>query len=307
MRQHRWKTSPVVILTALDLEYEAVRERLTEVRPAPPLSGTRFETGSLPGGVGDAVLVLAGMGNHVSAVIAERAINEFQPAAVLFVGVAGRLKPSVALGDIVVATHVYAYHGAAARIDGVSSRPRVWDLDHGIEQTAHHISRRYSRERRDRPTADSPHVHFGPIASGEVLHDAPESEPLTWIRKHYEDAVAIEMEAAGFAKAGQLNSVPGAVIRGISDAADGTKATTDGDNWQAHAVRNAAGFAIELAADLAAAGPPKAEPVSPEDRGCRVETYGGSHGAVAGVINGGVHNSYPGFTGTPLTGERGWS
>jgi hypothetical protein len=145
---------------------------------------------------------------------------------------------------------VYAYHGAAARTDGLKSRPRVWEIDHGVDQAARQIARRIERARNLRAGAEGPRVHFGPVASGEVLHDARVSQPLRWIREHYDDALAIEMEAAGVAKAGQLSAAPVAVIRAISDRADGSKADTDGQRWQPRAVRNAATFAIALAADL---------------------------------------------------------
>lgn len=301
MTERRWNRPPVVVLTALDVEYEAVRGMLAEVRQPPPVSGTRFEAGSLGAGAGEVVLALTGQGNHASAVIAERALRQFEPVAMLFVGVAGRLKPSLALGDVVVATHVYAYHGAAARTDGLKSRPRVWEIDHGIDQAARQIARRVERARNLRA---GPRVHFGPVASGEVLHDAAVSEPLRWIRDHYDDALAIEMEAAGVAKAGQLSAVPVAVVRAISDRADGTKSRTDAERWQPLAVRNAALFATTLAADLIAQHPPR-EQAGPREPDVGVRTTGGSHGAVAGVINGGVHNGVrPGSAGHE---DRGWA
>jgi 5'-methylthioadenosine/S-adenosylhomocysteine nucleosidase len=301
MNERRWHRPPIVILTALDVEYLAVRERLAGIRRPAPVSGTRFEIGSLPDG-GDVVLARTGPGNHASAVIAERAISTFAPVAVLFVGVAGALNRGLELGDVVVATQVYAYHGAAARTGGLRSRPRVWEIDHRIDQAAHQIAWSLAG-------AGAPRVRFGPVASGEVLHDARVSEPLRWLREHYDDALAIEMEAAGVAKAGQLSAAPVAVIRAISDRADGTKAGTDGQQWQAKAVRNAALFATALAADLIAEHPPREdraredrarEDRAREDRAgaereqpmpdVHVSTHGGSHGAVAGVINGGVHN-----------------
>jgi 8-oxo-dGTP diphosphatase len=281
MNEIRWHRAPVVILTALDLEYQAVQDRLTGFRRPAPVSGTRFEIGTLEGG-GDVVLALTGQGNHASAVIAERAIRTFAPVAVLFAGVAGALNPSLRLGDIVVATHVYAYHGAAARTGGLKSRPRVWEIDHRIDQAAHQIARRVER-------AGTARVRFGPVASGEVLHDASVSQPRRWLREHYDDALAIEMEAAGVAKAGQLGAAPVGVVRAISDRADGTKSGTDGRQWQSRAVGNAAAFAVALAADLIAEHPARAE----QERDLpdvQVETHGGSHGAVAGIINGGVHN-----------------
>jgi adenosylhomocysteine nucleosidase len=267
---------PIVILTALDVEYLAVRERLADVRRPKPVSGTRFEVGSLEEG-GDVVLALTGQGTHASAVITERAISTFTPLAVLFVGVAGALKPNLNLGDIIVATHVYAYHGAAARAGGLKSRPRVWEIDHRIDQAAHQVAWR----------SEGLRVLFGPVASGEVLHDAKVSEPRRWLQEHYDDALAIEMESAGVAKAGQLSAAPVAVIRAISDRADGTKGGTDEQRWQAMAVRNAAGFATALAADLIAQDPGRKIET---ERHVHVETHGGSHGAVAGVINDGVHN-----------------
>ncbi|GAA4947013.1 5'-methylthioadenosine/S-adenosylhomocysteine nucleosidase [Actinoplanes utahensis] len=292
MTPHLSKPSPVLFLTALDLEYEAVIDTLTDLRRSPSIAGTRFKIGSLPGGSGDAVIVVTGKGNAASAVIAERAIREFEPAAVLFVGVAGALRPEVALGDVVVASHVYAYHGAAERPGGARSRPRVWDIDHGIEQAAHELGRRYERERRAHPSGQIPKIRFGPIASGEVLHDAQESATLTWIRQHYEDALAIEMEAAGLAKAGQLNKAPVAVVRAISDRADGTKTVTDRDAWQDRAIRNAAVFATELATEIALDQQSPANAGRAAGASGTVTTHGGSHGAVAETIHGGVHNTW---------------
>jgi len=117
----------LVVLTALDLEYESIRGKLTDIRVQSHRAGTRFEVGRLADRDCRVALALVGKGNHAAAVLAERAISEFDPAALLFVGVAGALRPSIALGDIVVATHVYAYHGGTSQDDGLKARPRVWE------------------------------------------------------------------------------------------------------------------------------------------------------------------------------------
>jgi nucleoside phosphorylase len=194
--------------------------------------------------------------------------------------VAGALKDSVRLGDIVVATHVYAYHGGAVRTGGPTSRPRVWEIDHALEQTARRLARGHG---------DGPAIHFGPVASGEILHDVRVSEPLRWIREHYDDALAIEMEAAGVAKAGHLSPVPVAVVRAISDRADGTKAGRDDDGRRQRAVGNAASFAVALAGELITqrrAG----RDAGQQTHDVRVKTKAGRHGAVAGSLSAGVHN-----------------
>ncbi|WP_007024255.1 5'-methylthioadenosine/S-adenosylhomocysteine nucleosidase family protein [Saccharomonospora iraqiensis] len=248
-----WSSS-VVILTALDVEYEAVRQRLSEPDLYRHTTGTRFEVGTLPGGACRVALALVGKGNHASAVLAERAINEFEPAAVLFVGVAGGLWPNVALGDVVFGTHVYAYHGGTSEDDGLKARPRVWEVPHEVNQVAHHLARSGDWQDHHAERASAARVHFGAIAAGEVVHDSRISYEARWMRQHYNDALAIEMEAAGVAQAGHLNGSPVAVVRGISDRADGNKAASDGANWQARAAANAAAFAATLAAQLTGEG-----------------------------------------------------
>lgn len=240
----------VVILTALDLEYQAVRENLTDPQLHRHRAGTRFETGWLAGRRCQVALGLVGKGNHPAAVLAERAIAEFDPVAVLFVGVAGALRPKLALGDVVVATHVYAYHGGTNEDDGLKARPRVWEIPHGPDQIARHLGRTGAWTTRPVSGGTAPRVHFGPIAAGEVVQDSTVSDHARWVRQHYNDALAIEMEAAGVAQAGHLNRSPVVVVRGISDRADGTKTNTDGANWQPKAVANAAAFATALAVEL---------------------------------------------------------
>ena len=131
----------VLALTALDLEYQAVSAHLTELRRHPHPAGTLFETGYLPGGEIEIVLALTGAGNTGAAVLAEWAMSTFGPQALLFVGVAGALTDDIKLGDVVVATRVYAYHGGKEADGGVLTRPRAWDASHELEQRAHHIAR----------------------------------------------------------------------------------------------------------------------------------------------------------------------
>ncbi|MET7706961.1 5'-methylthioadenosine/S-adenosylhomocysteine nucleosidase [Micromonospora sp. NPDC005413] len=245
----------VVILTALDLEYAAVRDQLTDLRVRRHPAGTRFEVGRIGQSDCRVALGLVGKGNHPAAVLAERAMAEFSPAAVLFVGVAGGLWPNIRLGDVVVASKIYAYHGGTSEDDGLKARPKAWEIPHEADQIAHHVDRS-AVWRRGLPIGAAPKVHFGPIAAGEVVQDSGISEQARWIRQHYNDAVAIEMEAAGVAQAGHLNrALPVVVVRGISDHADGSKAATDGQDWQLKAARHAAAFATALARELIIDGP----------------------------------------------------
>lgn len=268
----------VVMLTALNLEYEAVRERLEDTEVHRHAKGTRFETGKLSGTACRVALALVGKGNHAAAVLAERAIDEFSPVAVVFVGVAGALWPNIALGDVVVATQVYAYHGGTSEDDGLKARPRSWEASHGTDQLARHLAR--TGDWIDRLPAGPPRpaVHFGAIAAGEIVQDSRTSYEAQWIRQHYNDALAIEMEAAGVAQAGHLNGSPVVVVRGISDRADGSKTTSDGANWQPRAARNAAAFATRLAEELIQEG----EATAMQDS--RTPAAGGVHNVATGNV-----------------------
>ncbi|MEV0952263.1 5'-methylthioadenosine/S-adenosylhomocysteine nucleosidase [Promicromonospora sp. NPDC050249] len=249
-------TRVVVVLTALDLEYKAVRKHLKDIEQHRHSSGTRFEIGTVNGTDCRIALGLVGVGNSNSAVLAERAIQKFSPVAALFVGVAGAVWDSIPLGQIVVADRVYAYHGGTSEDDGHKARPRTWETSHHLSQLAHQLERSGTWTARlplDARMSDGgrPSVRFGSIAAGEVVLNSRVSVEARRIREHYNDTTAIEMEAAGIAHAGHLNSAPVAIIRGISDRADGEKTSANDGTWQPRAAAHAAAFAIELAVELA--------------------------------------------------------
>ncbi|MFY1699904.1 MULTISPECIES: 5'-methylthioadenosine/S-adenosylhomocysteine nucleosidase [unclassified Solwaraspora] len=289
----------IVVLVALEVERQEVRKRLrnlkTELHPA----GTHFEVGTVgdaPGRSARIALALADRGNPAASLIAERAINHYKPAAVLFVGVAGGLRDWLALGDVVVATKVYGYHAGRSEETGFRSYPQAWPIPHEIDQAARHLANegRWNTDQQHRAR-----VHFEPIAAGEVVvngQDVPEADLL---HRHYADAVAVDMESAGVAHAGHVNrAVPTATIRGISDHASG-KDRTDAEGWQPVAAAHAAMFALTLAArldpgDRAADDPPVASTADGGDRRNVARTTGRNSPVVGqgGTIQGGVTFSY---------------
>lgn len=245
---------PIVVLTALDIEYEAVRAHLTDVTPRVHDAGTVFEIGGLPGSERPVVLALTGPGNVGAGVLAERAIATFAPAALLFVGIAGSLRKGVEVGDVVVATRVVAYHGGREDRSGHHARPRAWEASHTLEQAA----RRAARE-GEWPAE----IHFKPVAAGEVVLNAPSSPLARQLRDSYDDAVAIEMESAGAASAAHLNlGLPMLTIRGISDSIHAVKEDSERDGWPLIAARRAAAVAAGVLSHLPEAGPGEA-PIRP--------------------------------------------
>jgi nucleoside phosphorylase/tetratricopeptide (TPR) repeat protein len=251
-----------VILTALGLEYDAVRAWLTDPQLQVHRSGTRYERGRLTDAdaAWEVVLAEIGAGNQAAATLTSQAIDTFDPDLVLFVGIAGSLVNSVQLGDVVAATRVDAYHGGKVVARRFVARPVTWPAAWPLEQAARQVSReRRWLERLGEPPAQlaetlaawPPQVHLKPILAGEVIVDSRESRLYRFLREHYNDAVAVEMEGAGLATAAHASgAVPAMVIRGISDLAGGAKQDTDAAGWQPRAAAHAAAFTVELLVNL---------------------------------------------------------
>ncbi|MEU6355080.1 hypothetical protein ABZ896_38175 [Streptomyces sp. NPDC047072] len=266
----------VAVVTALPVEYKAVRAGLVSVRRGPTLQGTVTEEGWLDGTPWKVVLAQLGERNANAAALTERIVTAVDPYALFLVGVAGGLKSELALGDVVVATKVYAYHGGKETPDGFAARPESWPAHHELVQLARLVdvcgtwARPLPPTSAGRPAA----VHFKPIAAGEVVVDAVNSPVRQRLDRHYQDAVAVETEGAGVAHAGHLNDgLRTLVVRGISDRADGDKARSDREDWQAVAARNAAALAFSVVRELRHADGPGTEPPPPVLPAQRIVTY----------------------------------
>ncbi|NUT92476.1 MAG: 5'-methylthioadenosine/S-adenosylhomocysteine nucleosidase [Saccharothrix sp.] len=296
----------IVMLTALQVEREAVFEHLTDVEEHTHAMGTVFDVGTLTSHPHRRIAVgLTGPGNTTAATLTERARAEFSPSAMMFVGVAGGLREWLEIGDVVVATKVYSHHGARSEDDGDRARPRAWEVSHALEQRARRIPRGDSwySYLPDGGREHQPGVHFDPIAAGDVVLNSRTSRLALTLRDNYNDAVAIEMESAGFAHAAHLSgSVPTVTIRAISDHADGNKAISDRAGTQLLAARNAAAFAVALAASLddrdeADGRTAEPMPTVPPIRNSNTARDNASVGQQIGVNLGGIRSKWTGGKG----------
>ncbi len=249
------KKDCAVILTAIPVEYEAVRAHLSGIQEE-IYRGTVYERGTFSARkrLWDVGIAQIGAGNPGAASEAERAITYFDPSIILFVGVAGGLK-DVALGDVVAATKVYGYESGKVQGKAFLLRPSVGESSHRLVQRAMAEGRKkgwLSRVRGRNRTLDqaSPHVHVGPIAAGEKVIASTRSNIFKFLRSHYNDALAVEMEGRGFLDATHRNEpVQALVVRGISDLVEG-KSEVDAGGSQEIAARHASAFAFEMLAKL---------------------------------------------------------
>ncbi|HEV7483031.1 MAG TPA: 5'-methylthioadenosine/S-adenosylhomocysteine nucleosidase [Solirubrobacterales bacterium] len=241
IEERQVKERVAVILSAIAPEQEAVLRMLHDLDEEEH-RGTIYPGGRFRSVTSEWTVhtVLIGAGGDRAAFEAERAINRFDPEVVLFVGVAGGIK-DVSLGDVVVATDIYGYESGKAADDFIS-RPHVGRSDFALE-------RRAERERQSSDWFEGPEppaVVVAPIVAGAKVVASTRSLTYRFIRENYDQAVAVEMEGAGFLEAAHANrSVRALVVRGISDLLD-DKETSDREGWQRRAADHAARFAFHM-------------------------------------------------------------
>jgi nucleoside phosphorylase len=161
-----------------------------------------------------------GPGNIETAMEAGRVRGDGSADILLFVGIAGALK-DLALGDVVAAHEVVWLHRAKLADDELQYRPQVNSCTRELVQIARYTANRDAWQKRLAiPPKVAPKALVGQILSGEeLIKDANYKRTLGG---RYSDAVAVENEGYGLARAGTA-SLKVLVIRGASDHADEKK------------------------------------------------------------------------------------
>ncbi|MGW1587897.1 phosphorylase family protein [Streptomyces sp. NPDC002386] len=243
----------VVVLTALGVEFQAVREHLAGPFEEHDASGALFEVGTFTGRHARwrVACLETGEGNAAAAALCQRAVTEFRPRYVFFVGVAGGLK-DVELGDVVAARHIYDYERGKDTESGFRTRTATHLSAFALVQRAQAVARGQDWRRRitAAPPEGEPSVLVKPLAAGSKVVAHERSATARLLAEHCGDAVAVEMEGHGFLQAAYVNAgLQALVVRGISD-----RLSDKGDHndrvWQPAASRHAAAFTFELLSRL---------------------------------------------------------
>ena len=185
--------STVLLVVALAAERQALQGLLQE-RRGRRLGGRAAVSGRLAGR--DVLLVQAGIGRDRARDAVVAAAREFQVQAAWSLGFAGGLSELLAPGDLVFPAVVLDDADAGAA-------PLAADPSHATVCAA---------LRRAAISVDS-----GPLLSVTTVLRTPENKRATCRRS---GAVAVEMEAAGVARAARDLGIPWAALKAIVDALD---------------------------------------------------------------------------------------
>lgn len=218
------ETLKAVILTALRVEYQAVRAFLSNCEEVTHPKGKIYEHGSFTanGKSWEIGIVWVGPGNVDAAIETERAIEYFEPQVVLFVGIAGGIN-DVDIGDVVAATKIYGYESGKDGDKEFKTRANIAQSSYALVERARAETLKSDWLQRLPNIPDPiPNVLVQPIATGEKVVGSTKSSTFNLLAGSYSDAVAVEMEGYGFSRAVYAGTnVSSIVIRGISDLIDG--------------------------------------------------------------------------------------
>lgn len=165
----------------------------------------------------DTVIVKSGVGKVFAAMVCERMIDEFDPAAVIFTGVAGALNRDLDIGDVVLGK-VCIQHDIDVQALGFmrGAIPYTELREFKGDETLLHIA--------GSTKLKGSKVISGTILTGDQFITAKEmSEHKYLIDEMHGDA--IEMEGGSIAQVCTLNRIPFVIVRTVSDRADGSAAS----------------------------------------------------------------------------------
>jgi adenosylhomocysteine nucleosidase len=179
------------------------------------------------------VLVLARIGKVAAAATTVTLIREFDVDRIVFTGLAGGIGAGVRVGDVVVAQSLVQHDMDARPLFARHEVPLLarayFETDAVLNARLRECALAYLAEdlRADMDAAtradfniDAPVVHDGLIASGDTfVHAAGMAASLT---EALPDVLCVEMEGAAVAQICHEYEVPCAVLRTVSDRADGT-------------------------------------------------------------------------------------
>lgn len=226
------------IIGAMDLEVDALKEKLTDVRITEKASMSFYE-GKLCGT--DVVIVRCGIGKVNAALCVQVLADMFHVSHIINTGIAGSLNPKLDIGDILVSTDAI-HHDMDVTIFGyapgqVPGLAREFVADTDLAQLAVRLCGSVNPDIR---------AISGRVVSGDQFISS--SDVKDRLISEFSGDCA-EMEGASIAHGACLNGIPFVIIRAISDKADGS-AEMDYPTFERQAALHSARLVEAIAAEF---------------------------------------------------------
>ena len=197
------------IIGAMEAETNALIAAIEEPKTE-CISGITYVSGCLCGR--EVVVATCGIGKVYAAICAQTMILRYAPTLIVNTGVAGTLCEELGIGDVAIATELVQHDMDTSPIgDPVG-------LVSGINKIYFEADADSVDKFSEILATQGINAVKGRIASGDQF--VARAEVKDRIRSQF-GAIACEMEGAAIAHVAAVNGVPVAVLRTISDSADG--------------------------------------------------------------------------------------
>ncbi len=222
----------VGIIGAMDSEVALLLKKM-ENRRENTVSGVVFHEGTI--GKKDVVVAKCGIGKVFAALTAEAMILNYHPELIVNTGVGGALAKDLDVFDLVIADNVLQHDMDTSPIgDPVGLLSGIDMIRIPTDETACGKFETAARE-------TGIHTLRATVASGDQFIAGKEAKSR--IVGNFPDAKACEMEGAAIGQVCFVNKTPFAVLRAISDKADGSS-PVDFPTFAAKAAENSAALLI---------------------------------------------------------------
>ncbi|HEP1819567.1 TPA: 5'-methylthioadenosine/adenosylhomocysteine nucleosidase [Streptococcus suis] len=197
------------IIAAMPQELKILVEHLQDKVEVTVLGRTYYQ-GRM--GQHEVVLVQSGIGKVMSAMSVAILADRFAVDAIVNTGSAGAVADGIAIGDVVVATHL-AYHDVDVTAFGYAYGQMAG-------QELYYPADQVLLEQLTGVLAEQEITsHQGLIATGDSFIAG--QDKIASIKEHFPEVLAVEMEGAAIAQAAVNTGKPFLVIRAMSDTAQG--------------------------------------------------------------------------------------
>lgn len=241
----------VLIVTALKLERQAVRQHLADVTVETE-STLAADLGTSASSPGQRIAVIeTGPGNLDAGLMTVRAEEAFRPECIVMFGIAGGVK-DVGIGDVVASRKVYWVEGGKdaerfkPRPDFAPVSPSLVQLAKAVASENNWMERAKCAGGAWNENGRNPDAFVGPIVVGEKVVANERGPVATLIAESYSDSIAVDMEDVGALRGGTVSERAKVIaVRGISDLLS-KKEEADSEGSQPLAAANGAAFLFEM-------------------------------------------------------------